>query len=378
MATISNTPRPGYVWDSTDNVWYPIGVGAHQHTNAADTPAVMPYSTYAAAGKNKIINGDFTINQRNFTSATGNGEFGFDRWKNNVGSSGGTSTFTSQTFTPGAAPITGYEGATFAQIISASQSGVSDWSGLLQNIEDVRTFAGQTVTVSFWAKAASGTPKVGVTFEQAFGPGGSAAIYTSATALTISTSWARYSVSIALPSLTGKTIAPGNRLGLYIFNSTGSTLTSLNFSNTGLQNGTFQYWGIQVEAGSNATAFQTATGNPASELAACQRYYYRAVADTAYGSVAPYAVAASSSGFIAMIQPPATMRVSPTSIDFSTLAFVNYADTLYAVSSLTLPANNNKQVILVSGSMTGATAGHAGRLTGNNSTAAYLGFSAEL
>ena len=31
MATISNTPRPGYVWDSTDNVWYPIGVGNHSH-----------------------------------------------------------------------------------------------------------------------------------------------------------------------------------------------------------------------------------------------------------------------------------------------------------------------------------------------------------
>jgi len=35
MATISNTPRPGYVWDATDNVWYPIGVGAHTHTAAA-------------------------------------------------------------------------------------------------------------------------------------------------------------------------------------------------------------------------------------------------------------------------------------------------------------------------------------------------------
>jgi hypothetical protein len=29
MATISNTPRPGYAWDATDNVWYPIGVGQH-------------------------------------------------------------------------------------------------------------------------------------------------------------------------------------------------------------------------------------------------------------------------------------------------------------------------------------------------------------
>ncbi len=31
MATISNTPRPGYVFDTTDNVWYPIGTGTHSH-----------------------------------------------------------------------------------------------------------------------------------------------------------------------------------------------------------------------------------------------------------------------------------------------------------------------------------------------------------
>ena len=55
MATISGTSRPGYVWDSTDNVWYPIGTGVHTHdyipttlpdakgdiitATAADTPA---------------------------------------------------------------------------------------------------------------------------------------------------------------------------------------------------------------------------------------------------------------------------------------------------------------------------------------------------
>lgn len=31
MATISNTPRPGYAWDAQDNVWYPIGTGTHSH-----------------------------------------------------------------------------------------------------------------------------------------------------------------------------------------------------------------------------------------------------------------------------------------------------------------------------------------------------------
>ena len=33
MGVISNTPRPGYAWDSTDNVWYPIGTGTHSHSD---------------------------------------------------------------------------------------------------------------------------------------------------------------------------------------------------------------------------------------------------------------------------------------------------------------------------------------------------------
>ena len=37
MATISNTPRPGYAWDATDNVWYPIGTGTHSHNEIAKT-----------------------------------------------------------------------------------------------------------------------------------------------------------------------------------------------------------------------------------------------------------------------------------------------------------------------------------------------------
>ena len=37
MATISNTPRPGFAWDSTDNVWYPIGTGTHSHADIPNT-----------------------------------------------------------------------------------------------------------------------------------------------------------------------------------------------------------------------------------------------------------------------------------------------------------------------------------------------------
>jgi hypothetical protein len=239
-------------------------------TNGTINANASPY----AAGKNKIINGDFYFNQRGFTSNTTDNTYNFDRWVQE--NSGGTVTVTPQTFTPGTAPVAGYEGKNFVRVVTASQSAAGHYALYEQRIEDVRTFAGQTITVSFWAKAASGTPNVGLTVTQSFGGGGSSAVNTSAAAVkTITTSWARYSFNITVPSISGKTIGTvvNNMLVVSIVVSTGATLVALGYANTGIQNGTFDIWGVQVEAGSTATPFQTATGTIQGELAACQRYY---------------------------------------------------------------------------------------------------------
>jgi len=134
-----------------------------------------------AAGKNRIINGDFAINQRAFTST-------------------GTTTYSAQTFTPGTAPVTGYESTNFARIVSTGQTLSSAFSVFGQKIEDVRTFANQTVTFSFWAKAASGTPSISANFFQDFGGGGSSGVYSYPTTQkqAITTSWARYSFTTCL------------------------------------------------------------------------------------------------------------------------------------------------------------------------------------
>jgi len=50
MATISNTPRPGYVWDSTDNVWYPIGTGPHTHADYITSGSAINPSIVDAKG----------------------------------------------------------------------------------------------------------------------------------------------------------------------------------------------------------------------------------------------------------------------------------------------------------------------------------------
>jgi len=35
MATVGETSRPGYVYDSATDVWIPVGIGPHSHTPAA-------------------------------------------------------------------------------------------------------------------------------------------------------------------------------------------------------------------------------------------------------------------------------------------------------------------------------------------------------
>jgi hypothetical protein len=376
MATISNTPRPGYIWDATDNVWYPIGVGAHQHTNAADTPAVMPYSTYAAAGKNKIFNGDFAINQRAFSSTSNTNAYSFDRWyARAVGD--GTVTHSLQTFTPGTAPVTGYEGINYARIVTSGQtSTVTNAAMWRQYIEDVRTFAGQTITVSFWAKAASGTPFINTYLLQASGTGGSGGGSAIGTKQAITTSWARYSFTVNVPSLSGVTIGTSSSLLLSLVVSAGTNFLTDYF----IQNNTFDIWGVQVEAGSTATAFQTATGTLQGELAACQRYYYRSTGDGTNAIMGAGIVNDATSAYI-QTQLPVSMRVAPTSVEYSTLRVTDRIGINTAITSVSLTTADSSKTIAafyVVASGGGMTANRPIFMSAQGSTAAYLGLSAEL
>jgi hypothetical protein len=333
-----------------------------------------------AAGKNRIINGNLAVNQRNFTSNTTTGAYNFDRFFQT--NSGGTVTVTPQLFTAGAAPVAGYEAKNFVRIVTASQSAAGDYALYGQKIEDVRTLAGQTATVSFWAKAATGTPKIGVVLDQYFGTGGSASatVTNAAATQTITTSWVRYSFTITVPSISGKTIGTANdsSLSLYIITSTGANLVAAGYPNTGIQNITVDIWGIQVEQGSTATAFQTATGTIQGELAACQRYYYaHAVgANKMIGSGTYY----TATTMYATVAFPVSMRVGPTidqvtGTDFYRFYGGNGADGL---NTLTIDASSPQGVTLYNVTQASGTLGYGGWLTNANNATSYLAFTAEL
>jgi hypothetical protein len=251
MATTTN-----YGWAEPDNTSL-VKNGAQDIRILGDAIDASVWNIgYGQAGKNKIINGDFGIWQRG-TSITTTGVgyfFGADRWMLYSPASN-TSTMSRQTFTPGTAPVAGYESAYFARFNCTNSFGTY----FQQYIEDVRTFAGQTVTLSFWAKAGSAISLSG-NLGQQFGSGGSSFVDTAVSAVSVTTSWQRFSITVAVPSISGKTVGTSSYLKWTLYTS------SFNVN--------IDIWGTQIEYGSKATPFQTASGgSPQAELAMCQRYF---------------------------------------------------------------------------------------------------------
>ena len=298
--------------------------------------AVAPF----VAGKNKIINGDFAINQRAFSSTTTQSTYMFDRWPANFSVASGTTTYTAQTFTTGAAPVAGYESTNYLQIATSGQAASNDFATVSQRIENVQTFAGQKVTLSFWAKTASGTSTVAPSLEQYFGTGGSSNTQTPMGNITVTTSWARYTTTVTLPSLTGKTIgANNNALNMFLFTSAGSGL-SVYVTTPFIQNATISFWGVQLEAGSVATPFTTATGTVQGELAACQRYYWRTT-QNANISLSAYGMATSTTSAYVAIPFPVTMRIVPSALEYSSIYLTDTVNSFTIPTSVTLYATSN-------------------------------------
>jgi hypothetical protein len=313
------------------------------------------------AGKNKIINGDFGVWQRGTSFALTAG-YQADRWTYYSEEVGIVGTISQQTFAPGTAPVAGYESAYYNRynVTTAGSSGVQSF--IFQKVEDVRTLANQTVTVSFWAKADTSRNLV-VGYSQNFGSGGSASVINaSVSTAALTTSWQRFTATFTLPSISGKTIGTGSSLHIRFYTPILTTQT-------------IDLWGIQLEAGSVATPFTTATGTVQGELAACQRYYQRSIAGSAYAN---FGTGSANSTTNAIITVPliVSMRTVPSSVDYATL-ILGDGTGVNAISALVI-TQTTTQMVQVEVTSTLLVSLRFYRLLANNSTSGYLGFSAEL
>jgi hypothetical protein len=326
--------------------------------------------TSAQPSGNAIINGAFEINQRGFTSGTGGG-YGFDRWA--YAPSGGTGTYSAETFTPGAAPVAGYEAKNFSRLAITTGN---DLARMQQLIESVRTFAGQTATVSFWAKGTNPTTagNLAVSFFQNFGTGGSPSSEVALTQQTfvLTGSWTRYSFTFEIPSISGKTIGTNNNDYLLLSIGQGTS--------TSTDAWTLDLWGVQLEAGAVATPFKRNAPSIQAELAACQRYYYRATFQGSVSRLGNGFATANTNGQIAF-SFPVQMRTNPTALDQSGTpgdysVVVNTGSAVCNAVPSFFAATVNAAVcdFPVTGGLTGGQA----VMLRNVNTNAFLGWSAEL
>ena len=263
----------------------------------------VPQNNSMFTGKNKIINGKFDIWQRgtSFTTSGVASQYNADRWV--ASGDVANSTITQQTFTPGTAPVAGYEGQYYLRYVKGGTT--ANQMFLIQRVEDVRTFAGQTVTLSYWMKA-SATITNEPLIQQNFGSGGSSEVYTTFSTHSVTTSWTRYSVTINVPNISGKTIGSSSFLGFWPIRYTGTS------------NVTIEVWGVQAEDGPAATSFIPAGGgSQQAELSLCQRYYYAysnsGLSDTPYFR-SVYVSSPPNSSAACDMYFPTTMRIAPTTI----------------------------------------------------------------
>ena len=229
------------------------------YDNAAD-------GRYQQGGRrNLIINGGFDVWQRGTSGTSG---YVADRWT--TGNVNGTTTAISQqSFTIGQTDVPG-EPQYYHRTVVTSASASNSLSIFEQRVEDVRTGAGQEVTLSFYAKADS-SKNMSLEMIQNFGSGGSSDVNTlGVQKFSLTSSWQKFTKTVTLPSISGKTIGSSSYLACNFWMDAGSSFNSRTDS-LGNQSGTFDIALMQLELGNVATSFEHRSYG--EELVLCQRYY---------------------------------------------------------------------------------------------------------
>jgi hypothetical protein len=324
-----------------------------------------------AAGKNNVLNSAFEVWQRGTSVNTTTYGYTADRW---LGYQYGSLTVSRQAtadttnlaFIQYCARVQRPSGQTGLNPIYLSQSLESSASIPL---------AGKAVTLSFYARRGSNyssasnvlTAQIisGTGTDQNVNVGGfTGSTQVAAPNVTLTTTWQRFTT-------TGTVGATATQLGVVF------TYTPVGTAGT---NDYFEITGIQLEQGSTATPFQTETGTLQGELAACQRYYWRWTANTNFATCGIGAASSTTTGVITVMHP-VPMRTVVSAIDSSANSTLRLQDQVTGLTQTGASIEVSQQDLFKTDlniTVSGATQYRFYRYGANNSTSAYLGFSAEL
>ena len=343
----------------------------------------------ASIMKNRIINGDMRISQRNGTSVvtptTSADGYPVDRF--NVAVSQNSKLTCQQSTT---APA-GFVNSSLITSSSAYSVASGDVFMIRQQIEGSNisdlawgTANAKTVTLSFWVQS-SLTGAFGGALQNSSGNRCYPFTYTISAANT----WEQKSVTIAGDTsgtwLTttgiGITVLFGLGVGTtYGSGTAGAWAASAIYAPTGstsvvgTNGATFYITGVQLEVGSSATGFEYV--NYQTSLANCQRYYAKmgqgSASFAAFGS-GMYNGATSTNLFV---KYPTTMRASPT-LSYGGNIQVTSATTGNNITAINATYMGLDSCLWQPSGVSGTT-GYGAVLMGNSDNTCYVAFSAEL
>lgn len=206
--------------------------------------------------RNKIIDGIYNIWYEGTTQTTSG--YGSNTMVSNR-HSGSTKTVTRQTLDSNDLPKIDVPTATYFQRTVVVTAGTAtSYTNQVHIIANANTLAGKYVTFSFYAKS-DAARKIFVDVGQYFGAAGSALVNNRSSAITLSTTWQRYSYTCYLPSVSGKTFDTSHQVYATIYFEAGSSVdASLLIGN---QSGTFDIACAQLEEGTIASPFEELSPN---------------------------------------------------------------------------------------------------------------------
>jgi len=346
----------------------------------------------ATVFKNRIINGDMRIDQRNagasVTPTTSTVTYTLDRWN---GYQNVASKFSIQQNAGSVTPPVGFINYLGATSLSAyTVTGANDFE-IAQYIEGLNvadlawgTANAKTITVSAWVYSS-----LTGTFGGAINNYNSTRSYPFTYSIPTANTWTQISVTIA--GDTSGTWLTTNGDGINVVFSmgagptrsgtagawAGSNYTSATgaVSVVGTSGATLYITGVQLEVGSSATGFEY--NDYGSQLIQCQRYFYTLMSGTPVWNQASYYYAVSQVNTPVLF--PVQMRAAPSS---TITTGTNYylLDTnagTVTMNSVAIYQPSKYGCLLYGTPSAVASPGYAVGLISNNASS-FIGFSAEL
>ena len=322
--------------------------------------------------RNRIINGNLSVWQRGTTGSLSSYGYVADRW---AGGQFNTQTMARSTSVPSTA------GSIFQYSLQAQRPNGATNTGLIsavQIIESVNIYdlAGQTVTLSFWAKAganfsaASSLLGIQIQTGTVADQGGAYPYYSWTgvaqpvnTTQAITTTWTKY-------TFTG-TLGSGVLEAAVVFYFTPVGTAGADDS--------FYITGVQLEVGSVATPYERQIYS--DQLAQCQRYYWidrgwpDNTATARFYSGGAYST--TQSEFV--VRHPVTMRSGPTLSASAASTFAIYLNATYTTPTAIQIYAASVNYALIYTANPSVAAGLSANLASNpSSTTTFLSYSAEL